>query len=95
MNKDDLPYEIETLFRETGIAHHKAFLPTEGVDPEWPLWYADYLFDKLGKFLNAKFTKSELIYLIVSADKEMSLMAPGADWPSYYANFFVDRYSSF
>lgn len=90
MHEDDLVGKIEGLFPETGKAHHKAFIHTEGADPEWPLWYAEYLFNKLGKFLNAKFTKSELIYLIVSADKEMSLMAPGADWPSYYANFFVD-----
>jgi hypothetical protein len=95
MKEDDLLYEIEALFRETGKAHHKAFIHTDGADPEWPLWYAEYLLNKLGTLLNAKLTKSELIYLIVSADKEMSLMAPGADWSRYYANFFVDRYSSF
>jgi hypothetical protein len=93
MTEENLLYKIEALFREAGKAHHEAFIKTDGTDPEWPLWYAGYLLNKLGKLLNAKFTKSELIYLIVSADKEMSLMAPGADWPSYYANFFVDRYS--
>ncbi|MGB7292383.1 MAG: hypothetical protein WBD99_09440 [Thermodesulfobacteriota bacterium] len=93
MNEEDLLYKIEALFREAGKAHHQAFINTDGTDPEWPLWYADYLLDKLGRLLNAHFTKSELIYLIVSVDKEMSLMAPGADWPSYYATFFVNRYS--
>lgn len=51
------------------------------------------MFSKLGKFPNAKFTKCELIYLIVSAEEEMSLVALGAGWPAYSANFFVDRYS--
>ncbi len=90
MKEDDLLYKIEALFRETGKAHHKTFIHTDGADPEWPLWYAECLLNKLGKFLNSKFTKSELIHLIVSADKEMSLMAPGAGWPACYVNFFAD-----
>lgn len=92
MSEDDLYIAIENLFIETGEAHHKAFIKTEGADPEWPLWYADYLKEKLGKLLNARFTKSELIFLIVTAEKEMALMAPGAEWPKYYATFFIERF---
>ena len=84
--------QLEDLFRKTGSEHHKAFIKTNGEDPDWPLWYADYLKEKLEKLLNAKFTKSELVYLLVTAEKERALMAPGADWPRYYANFFIDRY---
>ena len=89
----DIAEKLEELFRKTGGEHHKAFIKTNSEDPEWPLWYADYLLDKLGKLLNAKFTKSELVYLLVMAEKERSLMAPGADWIRYYANFFIERYT--
>jgi hypothetical protein len=34
---------LAALFKQTGEAHHEAFLDTDGDDPEWPLWYAKYL----------------------------------------------------
>jgi hypothetical protein len=92
MTDIDISQKLEDLLRKAGSAHHQAFIKTNGEDPEWPLWYADYLLEKLGKLINAKFTKSELVYLLVTAEKERALMAPGSDWPRYYANFFIERY---
>lgn len=92
MTDAGLVKQISELFHETGEEHHKAFIETEGVDPEWPLWYADYLLDKLHKILGASFTKAELVYLLVTADKEQVLRAPGADWTKYYAKLLIDRY---
>lgn len=92
MAEIDIAQELEDLFRKTGSAHNKAFIKTNGEDPDWPLWYADYLLEKLGKLLNAKFTKSELVYLLVMVEKEREMMAPGADWVVYYTNFFNERY---
>jgi hypothetical protein len=89
-----LTQRLAALFRETCRAHHQAqaFTQTASEDPEWPLWYADYLQAKLGKLLSAKFTKSELVYLLVTAAGEQALNAPGANWAQYYARFFVRRY---
>jgi hypothetical protein len=92
MSKDSLTEELADLLNETGEAHHKAFASTDGVDDEWPIWYADYLLDKMRIMFNSKFTKSELIYILVSAEKENGLIAPGAYWPSFYAKFIVSRY---
>ncbi len=78
---------------ETGKAHHKAFIKTNGVDPEWPLWYAEFIIDKLKKLLQADFTRSELIYLLIFADNEQRSMAPGSKWNVFYAQFFLDRYN--
>jgi hypothetical protein len=90
---DDLAEELAALFEETGRAHHQAFLATKGDDPDWPLWYAEHLMDKLPQLLgDARFTKSELVYLLISADRELKSVAPGAHWPTFYANFFMDRY---
>jgi hypothetical protein len=30
--------------------------------------------------------------LIVQAAKEQDLRAPGANWPRYWARFFIERY---
>jgi hypothetical protein len=92
MTASDSVQKLAGLFMETGEAHHKAFHKTDGVDPEWPLWYAEYLHDKLKKFLNADLTKSEIIYLCLSLEKERALKAPGAKWPFYYAKVLIKRY---
>ena len=91
-SKDSLTQELADLLNETAEAHHKAFAATDGVDDEWPIWYADYLVDKMRAMLDSKFTKSELIYILVSAEKQNGLVAPGAYWPRFYANFIVSRY---
>jgi hypothetical protein len=44
----DLAGQFEGLFREVGEAHHQVHIETDGADPEWPLWYADYLRERLG-----------------------------------------------
>lgn len=90
---DNIREDLETLFRQTSQAHHRAFIETDGTDPDWPLWYAEYLMDKLPAMLaNATFTRSELIYLLISADLEQKSTAPGANWALYCADFFMGRY---
>lgn len=94
MNNDNkrLSDELAELLNDIAEAHHKAFAATQGEDPDWPIWYADHVLDKMQQMLNAKFTKSELIYLLVLADKENGSFAPGAYWPRFYANFIISRY---
>jgi hypothetical protein len=89
-NNEKLIDELANLLNETAEAHHKAFTPTEGEDPDWPIWYAAYLLEKMHQILKAKFTKSELIYLLVSADKKNGFIAPGAYWPRFYAKYFLN-----
>ncbi len=83
---------LADLFAAAGKAHHQAYLSTDGADPEWPLWYAEHLHEALAEHLGARFTRSELVYLIVLADKTLQYEAPGASWPTYYADFFLARY---
>ena len=59
---------------------------------EPPLWYADYLREKLGYLLDASFTKSELVHLLVLVANEQPLRAPGTNWARYYARFFIALY---
>lgn len=70
-SKNNLIDELANLLNETAESHHNAFTVTNGEDAEWPIWYADYLLDKMRRMLNSKFTKSELIYIVVSAEKGM------------------------
>jgi hypothetical protein len=47
MIEPNLNQQLQELFREVGKAHHQAFIETDGADPEWPLWYANFLQGRL------------------------------------------------
>jgi NAD(P)H-hydrate epimerase len=83
---------IARLFEETGQAHHQAYAETDGADPDWPLWYAEYLLDKLPRFLEAALTRSQLVYLLVDLDNRRAKKAPGSNWPRFYARQLARRY---
>jgi glutaredoxin len=82
--------KLAQLFRETGEAHHQAFLDTAGDDPEWPLWYAEHLHDRLGSFLAAPITRSRLVFCLIGADDEHSATESEIPWPEYYARRFLE-----
>jgi hypothetical protein len=85
--------QLAEMLHQTGEDHHVAFKETDGADPDWSVWYAPHLlelgFDRL---LGATMLKSDLIYLLVMADKEQQRQAPGAQWERWYADFFIQRY---
>jgi hypothetical protein len=93
MTEDNLVQRIENLLRETAESHHQAFIATQGEGPEWPLWYGENSLQKMRTLLNANFTKSELVYMLVSAEKENGYEAPGAEWIKFYSKFFIERYA--
>jgi hypothetical protein len=90
---ENLTQQLTALFEQTGKAHHDAFRAVDGEDAEWPIWYAEYLMDKLPSLLGATFTKSEIVYLMVHLSKQQALNAPQDKWPRYYAQYLVERYA--
>jgi glutaredoxin len=85
MSNEIMVERLAGLFKRTGEAHHKAFLDTDGDDPEWPLWYAEYLHDRLAPFLAAPLTRSRLVFCLVETDDEHRATDPEAPWTNYYA----------
>lgn len=92
MTNGNITENVVALLMETGKNHHVAFKESGGVDPEWPLWYADHLHEPLGNILNTKLTKSEIIYLLMKLEKQRMANDPEAEWPKYYAKILVDQY---
>lgn len=89
---DDKVQAIVELLQETGHAHHQAYFGTGGADPDWAIWYADYLIDKLGKHLDTTFTTAELVALLVELDHQHQRMAASQNWTQFYAKELVVRY---
>jgi len=84
---------LADLLHQTAEEQHVAFKASDGADPDWSIWYADRLLQQgIESLLEATILKSDLIYLLVGADKEQTTRAPGGVWERYYANFFIERY---
>ena len=84
---------IADLLHQTAEDHHVAYKETDGVDPDWSIWYSGHLLEQgFDTLLDAKILKSDLIYLLVLVDKQQMSEAPGAHWENYYADFFVNHY---
>jgi hypothetical protein len=91
MAEDTLIQKLKELLLETAKEHHQAFIETDGEDTEWPLWYAGYLKEKIAGLVEKKISKSELIYLIVSAEKEKEKSKSKTGWEEFYADFIAER----
>ena len=84
---------LAALLHQTAEDHHVAYKETDGVDPDWSIWYAGHLLENgVEQLLDAKLLMSDLIYLLVLVDKQQMSEAPGAHWENYYADFFVSHY---
>jgi hypothetical protein len=85
--------QLADLFHQTAEDHHVAYAATDGVDPDWSIWYSGRLLEQgIEQLFDAKLLRSNLIYLLVLADKQQNLEAPGGRWERDYADFFLSRY---
>lgn len=83
--------ELADLLSETQKAHHQAYFEADGFDPEWPIWYADYLMPRLRPLLGPDMSRSKLIYLLVHLSKIQPAEAPDTDWADYYARYVLQQ----
>jgi hypothetical protein len=72
------------------FARRDALAQLPGLAPpgdDWASWYAQWLIDlsELPDLLGARPVRSELIYLLVSLDKQFTAEAPTEPWETYYA----------
>ena len=93
MSELDLAGRLEDLFRETGEAHHQAYIETDGADPEWPLWYAGYLQGEARPAPGGQLHQERARLPPDLGCERAAPQRPGADWARYYADFFLQRYA--
>ena len=85
---------ISDLLHEAGETHHRVFRIVDGADDDWASWYAQWLIDlsELPDLLGVKPVRSELIYLLVTLDKQYTAEAPGEPWEGYYARQILSHF---
>jgi hypothetical protein len=78
---------IAELLREVADLHHRVYRITDGADPDWASWYAAWLVDlsELPELLDQRPVRSELVYLLVLLDKELTDQPVTEPWEEYYA----------
>jgi hypothetical protein len=83
----DAPEQISGLLHEAGETHHRVFRIVDGADDDWASWSAQWLIDlsELPDPPGARPVRSELIYLLLSLDKQYTAEAPSEPWETCYA----------
>ena len=86
--------QISRLLHEASETHHQVFRIVDGADDDWASWYAQWLIDlsELPDLLGTKPVRSELIYLLVSLDKQYTAGDPGEPWEPYYARQILSHF---
>ena len=92
---NDQSTQIAGLLHEAGETHHLVYRIVDGDDPDWASWYADWLINlsELPQILGARPVRSELVWLLVTLDKEYTDASPAMAWPQWYAERIVERLS--
>src|ERR1700753_767945 len=87
--------QISRLLHEASETHHRVFRIVDGADDDWASWYANWLINlsELPTLLAARPVPSELIYLLVSLDKEYTAGQPAEPWEAYYAQRILGHFS--
>ena len=83
--------QLAGLLREAGAAHHRAFAATNGDDPDWAHWYAQYLVPRLQGLLERERDVDGLALRLTRLDEEHRVAAPDEAWPEYYARRLLER----
>jgi hypothetical protein len=81
-------------WRWSDETHHQVFRIVDGADGDWASWYAQWLIDlsELPGMLGVRPVHSELIYLLVSLDKQVTAEAAGEPWETYYARHILRHF---
>ena len=91
----DATTRVEALLHECGEAHHTVYRLTDGADPDWASWYAQWLvsLSELPEILGGAPVRSHLTALLVALDREQQGAGAAAEWESFYAARIVAELS--
>jgi hypothetical protein len=78
---------IAELLHEAAETHHAVYRITEGDDPDWASWYADWLLDlsELPLLLGSRPVRSHLVHALVQLGRDYTAAAPDERWEDWYA----------
>jgi hypothetical protein len=87
---------ISKLLHEAAETHHRVYRIVDGADPDWAFWYADWLvgLSELPQLLGQRPIRSELVYMLVSLDKQYTADDPGEPCEHFYTQRLAQHFSA-
>ena len=87
---------IANLFEEAAETHHRVYRISNGDDPDWASWYADWLLNlsELPEILGTRPVRSQLVHVLVQLDRDYARDAPKDPWPEYYAQRLLELFGT-
>jgi hypothetical protein len=87
---------VADLLHEAAETHHQVYRISDGTDPDWASWYADWLtrHSELPTLLGTEPVRSELVYVLVLLDKEYTQRQVTEPWEQYYAARIAEHFAA-
>ena len=84
---DSRAVTLAELLHDAAETHHVVYRITDGDDPDWASWYADWLLNlsELPALLGSKPVRSHLVHALVQLDRDYTAAQPGERWEDWYA----------
>ena len=91
---DERAKQISDLLHQAAETHHVVYRSTDGDDPDWATWYADWLVNRseLPQLLDVAPVRSELTYMLVRLDKKYTMESPDEKFEDYYARGLLEHF---
>jgi hypothetical protein len=88
--------KLAELLHEAAETHHVVYRITDGDDPDWASWYADWLLElsELPQLLGAKPVRSHLVHALVELDREHTASGSAERWEDAYARGLAERFAT-
>jgi hypothetical protein len=92
MDEDTRRAQVADLLHEAAETHHVVYRITDGDDPDWASWYADWLLDhsELPDVLGRRPVRSHLVHDLVDLDREYTSTARDERWEDWYARRLLE-----
>jgi hypothetical protein len=80
-------HPISESLHEAAETHHAVYRITDGEDPDWASWYADWLLNlsELPDALGGRPVRSHLVHALVQLDREYTAEPRSERWEDWYA----------
>lgn len=91
MTAADRTTRVADLLHEAAETHHVVYRITDGDDPDWASWYADWLLkhSELPEVLGMAPVRSHLVHALVQLEREVGA---ASGWEALYAAEIVRRF---
>ena len=93
MPTDGIEHDLEALLATWVRPTIKRLRRPTVRDPEWAMWYAAYLQERLNGLLATSLGVEEIAGLLTAAEAERAKHYPDAEWPHFYAEYLLERYA--